>query len=765
MINLFAIPAGDASISYLQQLFGNVSGVLCPAGGASCAGDINILSTMFKTFNSIILVIAVLLLIYVTIIAVVGTAHEGEFMGKKLNNIWIPIRAVLGIALLVPTGAGYCGIQIIMMWVIVQGIGAANTVWFTALSYINVVGSPYVQAKVPLDASANHAFTGLFQGVACTISNGGTIPKFNEDASSYDLGGCGSLTYCNKNVDCAGAQSNSLKCTACKAQIAILPQIIDVLAGIGAEFVKADKSYQVFFDESWNRENNSEWRWIYNYCASVGIAADQCCVTGGGGTCKAPAWKEGSSLLYSDNDTGTTQSASPGAVKKIYWPFWPRLQPALGQDVNFIKVAVGYYQESANNAMSSYVQEQADAGNVSGNLSGPLAAFATPVMDVAKTKGWIFAGALYYQLANLNSKRAYDSKTDLTWNPGKLQQGTRNNLLAAGFLASAAGGDTSAGGTGMTGAGDIDKLQKDFNQSVTSSFVENVSNEGQVNPLMMLQLFGTLMLILVQVAVVLVIAIILTAGIASSISAFGLGTGITNPLSNAAIIEAMFLIPLFWLAMGLLTSIGATLSIYTPLLPFIYFTFGAIAWMISTVEAMVAGPLVALGIISPSGQHEIMGKAEPALLLLFGIFLRPTLMIFGLVIAMLLAIAVCYLINETFAYVIINWLFPLPNPLTLIFMLVAYVSLILAALNKCFSVINLIPQQTMRWISGQGDAVETPTDAIKGGIDATSGKVGGITGEGAEQRAKQAGQAAASEQAKGAKQAKKDDKGKGITGS
>jgi len=427
-------------------------------------------------------------------------------------------------------------------------------------------------------------------------------------------------------------------------------------------------------------------------------------------------------------------------------------------------VAIGYYQESANNAMSSYVQEQANAGNVSGNLSGPLAAFATPVMDVAKTKGWIFAGALYYQLANLNSKRAYDSKTDLSWAPGKLQAGTRNNLLAAGFLASAAGGDTSTSGSGMTGTEDIDKLQKNFNQSVTTSFVENVSNEGHVNPLMMLQLFGTLMLILVQVAFLLVVVLILTVGIGSSISVFGLGTGVTNPLSGAAIIEAMFLIPLFWMTMGLLTTIGATLSIYTPLLPFIYFTFGAIAWMISTVEAMVAGPLVALGIISPSGQHEIMGKAEPALLLLFGIFLRPTLMIFGLIVAMLLAIAVCYLINETFAYVIVNWLFPLPNPLTLVFMLVAYVSLILAALNKCFAVINLIPQQTMRWIGGQGEAVETPTEAIKGGIDATSGKAGGVFGEGTEARAKEAGKGAQGAQQQAAKQAKKDNKGKGITG-
>jgi defect-in-organelle-trafficking protein DotA len=219
-------------------------------------------------------------------------------------------------------------------------------------------------------------------------------------------------------------------------------------------------------------------------------------------------------------------------------------------------------------------------------------------------------------------------------------------------------------------------------------------------------------------------------GVTSTVgSIMVLGTGLNDAGSTLGIMMAVFIVPAFWALMGILVSVGALLAIYTPLLPFIYFTFGALAWMISTIEAMVAGPLVALGIISPSGQHEIMGKAEPAIMLLFGIFLRPTLMIFGLMAAMLLAITACNLVNATFAVVMQGWV--AYDPLSLIFVLVAYVSLILAVLNQCFKVINLIPQQVMRWIGGQGDAVDTPTQEIKGGIDAGVGRAsGGAEGTG-----------------------------------
>ncbi|VVC75099.1 hypothetical protein AQUSIP_03750 [Aquicella siphonis] len=741
MINLFQVASDDASLDYLSQIFGSVSGVI------GSGGQITILSTMFKTFNSVILTVAVLMLVYITIIGVIGTAHEGEFMGKKMNNIWIPIRSVLGIALLVPTGAGYCGIQIIMMWVIVQGIGAADTLWNTALSYVSNVGSVYGQVKVP-GVNASQTLGGLFQGLVCDASSrkadpanvgnyycvsnggcGGSAPAFNPSATTYSMGpngACGSITYCNQATACAG-DSNSLKCLACQAQTTALAAIIPTLGDIAQQLVNADYSYRDFYANSWNKQNNASWNWIYSYCASPTnqdgsskaiIPKTQCCVKGNNpfASCQATS----SNMPDVNTPTGTggaIQSPSAAAVQNVYWPYWPQLGPSLGLSENFVKVATNYYLDLANGAVSTYIAAQ---GNNSSDFSG--------LLSNASNKGWIYGGGFYYEIARMNSDNLKSSIPDLTWNAPDMSSSAmkdyRNNFTAAKTLESVAAGNysQSASSSGQSAAGEV---ANDVMGSVTEAFTATVT-AGGTNPLILIQVFGVLMLIIAEIMFVVVLVVLFAIGISGNIDVFALGTGVIDPLGPMASLVAMFVIPGIYAAFAVLITLGGLLGIYTPLIPYVYFTFGAIGWMISTVETMVAGPLVALGVISPSGHHEILGKAEPALMLLFNVFLRPSLMIFGLISAMLLAVVVVTMINETFAYVVLAFVETgAVDPLSLILILSAYVGLILAALNKCFAVINVIPQQVMRWIGGQGEGVEAPLQEIKGGIQATGGKAGG----------------------------------------
>ena len=122
-------PSTDLSMSYLATIFGVVDGVLHGTGS-------QILGTMFGTFNSIILVMASTVLSYVLFTSILNTSHEGEFLGKKWSSIWIPLRTVGGIGLLLPKATGYSFIQILVMWVVVQGVGAADEVWNVTLNYI-----------------------------------------------------------------------------------------------------------------------------------------------------------------------------------------------------------------------------------------------------------------------------------------------------------------------------------------------------------------------------------------------------------------------------------------------------------------------------------------------------------------------------------------------------------------------------------------------------------------------------------------------------
>jgi defect-in-organelle-trafficking protein DotA len=43
------------------------------------------------------------------------------------------------------------------------------------------------------------------------------------------------------------------------------------------------------------------------------------------------------------------------------------------------------------------------------------------------------------------------------------------------------------------------------------------------------------------------------------------------------------------------------------------------------------------------------------------------------------------------------------SPLAFLIFLVAYTMIIVAAMNKCFEAIHIIPEKVMRWIGGQGE--------------------------------------------------------------
>jgi defect-in-organelle-trafficking protein DotA len=134
-----APPASDYSMVFLGNLFGVVDGVLHGSGS-------QIMGAMFSVFNAAVLALGGLVITYTMIVSTLNTAHEGQMLGQKWSSIWIPVRSTVGLALLIPKGSGYCLMQIFVMWVIVQGVGAADKVWEAALSYLNR-GGVIIQAQ------------------------------------------------------------------------------------------------------------------------------------------------------------------------------------------------------------------------------------------------------------------------------------------------------------------------------------------------------------------------------------------------------------------------------------------------------------------------------------------------------------------------------------------------------------------------------------------------------------------------------------------
>jgi conjugal transfer/type IV secretion protein DotA/TraY len=132
-MNLFTPVAGDKSISMLlQPIFGSD---LFTASGIASGGSGG--STPFETamgiLNGIALLVGGFLTFYVLVVGTMMTAHDGENLGRKWSSVWVPIRTAIGTAMVVPVSggaaSGYCAAQLLMGWLITQGIGAADQLW------------------------------------------------------------------------------------------------------------------------------------------------------------------------------------------------------------------------------------------------------------------------------------------------------------------------------------------------------------------------------------------------------------------------------------------------------------------------------------------------------------------------------------------------------------------------------------------------------------------------------------------------------------
>ncbi|RMX05144.1 type IVB secretion system protein DotA [Legionella jordanis] len=198
----FSPPPSDYSVIFLGNIFGIVDGVLHGTGS-------QIMGTMFGVFNAAVLAIGGIIIMYTLMVSTMNTAHEGQMLGQKWSSIWVPMRSVLGLTLMIPKASGYCVMQIFVMWIVVQGVGAADKVWQAALSYLNrggaIIQTQMSPTKSLLAGSNNEVATGaeiILSGQVCML---GLQTALNNQRQSY-------LNLQQNNAGpCAGSPSGPMK--------------------------------------------------------------------------------------------------------------------------------------------------------------------------------------------------------------------------------------------------------------------------------------------------------------------------------------------------------------------------------------------------------------------------------------------------------------------------------------------------------------------------------------------------------------------------
>lgn len=93
-----------------------------------------LMGSLFIVFNAAIFAIGTVWLTYGVLSAMAGTAQDGQALGRRMNPLWYPIRAITGISGMTPILGGFTLSQGLLMWVATLGIGVANMIANTAIN-------------------------------------------------------------------------------------------------------------------------------------------------------------------------------------------------------------------------------------------------------------------------------------------------------------------------------------------------------------------------------------------------------------------------------------------------------------------------------------------------------------------------------------------------------------------------------------------------------------------------------------------------------
>ncbi|KAG0753415.1 hypothetical protein G6F24_013007 [Rhizopus arrhizus] len=155
-LNQFTPPPGDTSVDFLEEVFGSIVGTIHSGGNVEGGETEDVLGSMMSVFGGAVMFLGMIFIAYTTIKGTVDSAQDGEVLGRKMSDIWIPLRTAAGGALLLPLGHGYSLIQIMVLWLAIQGVGVGDAIWSQAVDQIGkdgMLSRPLIPDSRPLAAN------------------------------------------------------------------------------------------------------------------------------------------------------------------------------------------------------------------------------------------------------------------------------------------------------------------------------------------------------------------------------------------------------------------------------------------------------------------------------------------------------------------------------------------------------------------------------------------------------------------------------------
>ena len=712
-----------------------------PTGGALQ----NALAGMMGAYNTGVITVACVMMLWMIVSIVIDTAKTGVFGGGRHNMVWAPIRVMFALGLLFPLGSGFSSGQYAVMKLAEWGSNFGTRAWSQYVA--GVVGDQSLLAPFAVN-NATSLVNSISKVMVCQVAFNtyllqakGSLPgdqviRAVQDTSLFkpnitnrytnNTGSnvCGTITY-------SSATANDDIDRILDWATSTTPMTASTPVGAAGDYNSAPNFSLAARD----------FRRAMRGALEPALRDTPGGALGSGGTVIEMARRFACGYVarkFPDGGTGTSPVAGVPQCNAGVAPANAAADPDMSE------------QQAMSNRLNDDIMTA---------YNGPGKAALTtyisgPMVTQMQQRGWAGMGMWYQDISNMNSLMASAQQPQATVEPGSVWigaggtgwlrclgskiigrscriSGLEENVLKAldGYdkwwdNSTAPGTPGRALNTYATGGKDINTGSSGKLKSVISAF-KNLSagdnniastlarffvpNSGGSFLFRAVDLAATGTYPLAQLAdvghSVLGTGALLWGGVTlvqavSSLKGFGFSLGIGVAVST--------LLNAFATIGSSMIMAGLVISFYLPVLPFLRVAFAVLTWMVSVFEAVVMVPVAALAHLVSTGDGLTGGQPQlrTAWILWLNVLMRPVLVVMGFVAGMLIYNTFAVYFHTTFSQGTASVISSQNYFMALVAKVcysVIYLGTLYTAANTSFKLLDVFPENLMRWMGGSPD--------------------------------------------------------------
>lgn len=622
-----ATPENDGAFIFLQRLFGNM---VCAFRSQCEAQEHTAITYVLIATTSVLMAAIFTVLATIVFKSLLAGASSGSLFiqrDKQEKILW-PIRTIVGLIMICPTPFGLTVIQLLVIAVTLMGISLGNLGWS---KFVDFVGTGGMSSSGALISNDNHRLLAsqILKNEICMhtfykeMQQAGMAPTFYfTDGMVYQHG---------KLIAVKSKYKNNVSNTQGADYREISWGINGFPAGICGHLIYPASVPEIkprdIYEAQKTKDKNDP----------ISLMSNE---------------------MYKTSDRLTRELV-----------------------LNLRTIAKNIVTDESKNALGAHtsqfmhIMDKYD-NKISESITKIYLSYDKSIIthfkENAKQGGWIYAGAWFWRLSNIQSRiegavqnivpqiSAGPIDTEL---PPSLIQKIEDNLGRVDAINKRI---NPTGGIAAEAQAIKDNENGIFQNMVTylREHLVPIANAQGVHPFVSLVSMGK---VLINSVLALMVGGAILAAFFSSLKIF---SGI------------------FTAVMGILLVTGGWLSYYLPIMPFLVFMLGVLGWLAYVIQSMISAPIWAVLHLMPEGTG-ITGMAQEGYLQLLNLLLRPLLLILGTIAGYEIFIVMVGWLNSI--YFNMMTLSSMGNLFDFIWAFVLYVMLVSIIARPCFALIYMIP--------------------------------------------------------------------------